>query len=100
MRASVHAIVMTNVAFLLTNKGAVEQVSAKLRKQNFSVGANTDTSLVWNLLEQQTWQTFLVSAVFVVCSAMLTREKNCAGKAKHGRGICCSPDGRTIDLQS
>ena len=65
----------TNVAFLLTNKGAVEQVSAKLRKQNFSVGANTDTSLAWNLLEQQTWQTFLVSVVFVVCSAMLTREK-------------------------
>ena len=65
----------TNVAFLLTNKGAVEEVSAKLRKQNFSVGANTDTSLAWNLLEQQTWQTFLVSAVFVVCSAMLTREK-------------------------
>ena len=65
----------TNVAFLLTNKGAVEEVSAKLRKQNFSVGANTDTSLAWNLLEQQTWQTFLVSAVFVVCSAMLTRGK-------------------------
>lgn len=64
-----------NVAFLLTNKGAVEEVSAKLRKQNFSVGANTDTSLAWNLLEQQTWQTFLVSAVFVVCSAMLTRGK-------------------------
>lgn len=65
----------TNVAFLLTNKGAVEEVSAKLRKQNFSVGANTDTSLAWNLLEQQTWQTFLVSAVFVVCSAILIREK-------------------------
>lgn len=65
----------TNVAFLLTNKGAVEEVSAKLRKQNFSVGANTDTSLAWNLLEQQTWQTFLVSVVFVVCSAMLTRGK-------------------------
>lgn len=65
----------TNVAFLLTNKGAVEEVSAKLRKQNFSVGANTDTSLAWNLLEQQTWQTFLVSVVFIVCSAMLTREK-------------------------
>lgn len=65
----------TNVAFRLTNKGAVEEVGARLRKQNFSVGANTDTSLAWNLLEQQTWQTFLVSAVFVVCSAMLTREK-------------------------
>lgn len=65
----------TNVAFLLTNKGAVDEVSAKLRKQNFSVGANTDTSLAWNLLEQQTWQTFLVSVVFVVCSAMLTRKK-------------------------
>ncbi len=65
----------TDVAFLLTNKGAVEQVSAKLRKQNFSVGANTDTSLAWNLLEQQTWQTFLVSAVFVVCSGILTRGK-------------------------
>ena len=51
------------------------EVGARLRKQNFSVGANTDTSLAWNLLEQQTWQTFLVSAVFVVCSAMLTREK-------------------------
>ncbi len=80
MRASVHAIVMTNVAFLLTNKGTVEQVSAKLRKQNFSVGANTDTSLAWNLLEQQTWQTFLVSAVFVVCSAILIREKNASEK--------------------
>ena len=75
MRASVHAIGVTNVASLLTNKGAVEEVSAKLRKQNFSVGANTDTSFAWNLLEQQTWQTFLVSAIFVVCSAMLTREK-------------------------
>lgn len=64
----------TNVTFLLTNKGAVEEVGAKLRKQNFSVGTNTDTSLAWNLLEQQTWQTFLVSAVFVVCSAILTRE--------------------------
>ena len=64
----------TNVAFLLTNKGAVEEVSAKLRKQNFSVGANTDTSLAWNLLERQTWQTFLVSAVLVACSAILTRE--------------------------
>lgn len=70
----------TNVAFLLTNKGAVEQVSANLRKQNFSVGANTDTSLAWNLLEQQTWQTFLVSAVFVVCSAILIREKNASEK--------------------
>ena len=70
----------TNVAFLLTNKGAVEQVSAKLRKQNFSVGANTDTSLAWNLLEQQTWQTFLVSAVFVVCSAILIREKKACEK--------------------
>lgn len=70
----------TNVAFLLTNKGAVEEVSAKLRKQNFSVGANTDTSLAWNLLEQQTWQTFLVSAVFVVCSAILIREKNASEK--------------------
>ena len=67
----------TNVAFLLTNKGAVEEVSANLRKQIFSVGTNTDTSLAWNLLEQQTWQTFLVSAVFVVCSAVLTREKSC-----------------------
>lgn len=75
MRASVHAIGVTNVASLLTNKGAVEEVSAKLRKQNFSVGANTDTSFAWNLLEQQTWQTFLVSAVFVVCSAILIREK-------------------------
>ena len=26
--------------------------------------------------------------------------KNCAGKAKLGRRICCSPDGRTVDLQS
>lgn len=65
----------TNVAFLLTNKGAVEEVSANLRKQNFSVGANTDTSLAWNLLEQQTWQTFLVSTVFTVCSAILIRER-------------------------
>ena len=70
----------TNVAFLLINKGAVEEVSAKLRKQNFSVGANTDTSLAWNLLEQQTWQTFLVSVVFVVCSAILIREKNASEK--------------------
>ena len=65
----------TNVAFLLTNKGAVEEVGAQLQKQNFSVGANTDTSLAWNLLEQQTWQTFLESAGFVACSAMLTRGK-------------------------
>lgn len=64
----------TDVAFLLTNKGAVEEVSAKLRKHNFSVGANTDTSLAWNLLEQQTWQNFLVGAVLVACSAILTRE--------------------------
>ena len=64
----------TNVAFLLTNKGAVEEVSAKLRKQNFSVNANTDTRLAWDLLERQTWQTFLVSAVLVACSAILTRE--------------------------
>lgn len=70
----------TNVAFLLTNKGAVEEVSTKLRKQNFSVSDNTDTSLAWNLLEQQTWQTFLVSAVFVVCSAILIREKNASEK--------------------
>ena len=75
MRASVHAIVMTNVAFLLTNKGTVEQVSAQLRKQNFAASVNTDTSLAWNLLEQQTWQTFLVSAVFVVCSWILIRDK-------------------------
>ncbi len=74
----------TNVAFLLTNKGAVEEVSAKLRKQSFSVGANTDTSLAWNLLEQQTWQTFLVSAVFVVCSAMLTRGKIMQEKRSSG----------------
>lgn len=64
----------TDVAFLLTNKGAVEEASAKLRKHNFSVGANTDTSLAWNLLEQQTWQNFLVGAVLVACSAILTRE--------------------------
>lgn len=32
MRASVHAIVVTNVAFLLINKGTVEEASAKLRK--------------------------------------------------------------------
>ena len=70
----------TDVAFLLTNKGAVEEVSTKLRKQNFSVSDNTDTSLAWNLLEQQTWQTFLVSAVFVVCSAILIREKNASEK--------------------
>lgn len=44
----------TNIAFLLTNKGKAEEVSAKLRKQSFSVGANTDTSLAWDLLEQQT----------------------------------------------
>ncbi len=79
----------TNVAFLLTNKGAVEEVSAKLRKQNFSVGANTDTSLAWNLLEQQTWQTFLVSVVFVVCSAMLTREKIVQEKRSAGGEYAC-----------
>lgn len=79
----------TNVAFLLTNKGAVEEVSAKLRKQNFSVGANTDTSLAWNLLEQQTWQTFLVSVVFVVCSAMLTREKIVQEKRSAGGEYTC-----------
>ena len=64
----------TKVVFLLTNKGTVEGVSAKLRKQNFSVNANTDTRLAWDLLERQTWQTFLVSAVLVACSAILTRE--------------------------
>lgn len=74
----------TSVAFLLTNKGAVEEVITKLRKQNFSVSVNTDTSLAWNLLEQQTWQTFLVSAVFVVCSAMLTREKIVQEKRSSG----------------
>lgn len=65
----------TNIAFLLTNKGKAEKVNATLQKQKFSVSINTDTSLAWNLLEQQTWQTFLVSAVFVVCSAILIREK-------------------------
>lgn len=75
----------TSVAFLLTNKGAVEEVITKLRKQNFSVSANTDTSLAWNLLEQQTWQTFLVSSVFVICSAMLTREKIVQEKRSAGR---------------
>ena len=64
----------TKVVFLLTNKGTVEGVSAKLRKQNFSVDANTDTRLAWDLLERQTWQTFLVSAILVACSAILTRE--------------------------
>lgn len=64
----------TKVVFLLTNKGTVEGVSPKLRKQNFSVDANTDTRLAWDLLERQTWQTFLVSAILVACSAILTRE--------------------------
>lgn len=64
----------TKVVFLLTNKGTVEGVSAKLRKQNFSVDANTDTRLARDLLERQTWQTFLVSAILVACSAILTRE--------------------------
>lgn len=65
----------TNIAFLLTNKGKAEKVNATLQKQNFSVSINTDTSLAWNLLEQQTWQTFLVSTVFTVCSAILIRER-------------------------
>lgn len=65
----------TSVALLLTNKGNVEEVSAALRKQKLSVSTNTDTSLAWKLLEQQTCQTFMVSTVLVVCSAILTREK-------------------------
>lgn len=65
----------TNIAFLLTNKGKAEEVNATLQKQKFSVSINTDTSLAWNLLEQQTWQTFLVSTVFIVCSAILIRER-------------------------
>lgn len=65
----------TNIAFLLTNKGKAEEVNATLQKQKFSVSINTDTSLAWNLLEQQTWQTFLVSTVFTVCSAILIRER-------------------------
>ena len=65
----------TNIAFLVTNKGQAENVNATLQKQKFSVSINTDTSLAWNLLEQQTWQTFLVSTVFIVCSAILIRER-------------------------
>ena len=49
----------TTIALRLVNKGVVEEAAASLRK----------------LLERQTWQTFLVSAVFVACSAILTREK-------------------------
>ena len=65
----------TTIALQLVNKGAVEEATASLRKQQLSASVDTDTSLAWSLLEQQTWQTFLVSAVFVACSAILTREK-------------------------
>lgn len=65
----------TTIALRLVNKGVVEEAAASLRKQRLSASVDTDTSLAWNLLERQTWQTFLVSAVFVACSAILTREK-------------------------
>ena len=65
----------TTIALRLVNKGVVEKAAASLRKQRLSASVDTDTSLAWNLLEQQTWQTFLVSAVFVACSAILAREK-------------------------
>lgn len=66
----------TNIAFRLTNKGSVDSVVSQLQRKGVSASADSDASLAWELLEQQTWQPFMTSISFLLCSIMLFHDSS------------------------
>lgn len=65
----------TQIAFSLTNKGSAERVISNLQKYGLYADADTNTSLAWELLVQQVWQSAIVSIGLLASSIVLMREK-------------------------
>lgn len=58
----------TELIFMTKNKGKAEAVVAGLLRNHISAEVDSNVMLAWELLEQQAWQTVLISTLLVVCA--------------------------------
>lgn len=65
-----------NLLFLLTGKGAAEQVAKELGRLSVNVSLDPNAVVRWKLLQQQAAQYLITSLGFLFCSIILMRKQN------------------------